>query len=89
MGGPGQREVPHQHSARPGSLSRPTQTILENELKLLTVEQLCELLQVKKDWVYDHVRAGDIPYIRVGNLLRFREDAINDWLTKNSSDTVF
>jgi excisionase family DNA binding protein len=57
-------------------------------VKLLTVEQLCELLQVKKDWVYDHVRAGDIPFVRVGNLLRFREDRINEWLEASSSNSV-
>lgn len=58
-------------------------------MKLLTVDDLCGILQVKKDWVYDHVRMGDIPYVRVGNLLRFNEDAINDWIVMQSSDTVF
>jgi excisionase family DNA binding protein len=54
-------------------------------MKLLTVEELCELLKVKKDWVYDHVRMGDIPFIRVGNLLRFNEEEIIKWLNASSS----
>lgn len=49
-------------------------------MKLLTVTQLCELLQVKKDWVYDQVQAGQLPHVRIGRHLRFPEDAIQEWI---------
>ncbi len=42
------------------------------ELGLLTPDQLCELLQVKKSWLYDQVEGGKFPCLRLGKQLRFR-----------------
>lgn len=54
-------------------------------MRLLTVSDLCETLKVKKDWVYDQVQAGKIPYIRLGGRhLRFSEDAIDEWIRSQS-----
>lgn len=52
-------------------------------MKLLTVPQLCELLQVKRDWVYDKVRRNEIPHVRIGTLIRFRESDIAAWLDES------
>ena len=41
----------------------------QHDLRLLTPDQLCELLQVRKSWVYDQVEAGRLPHLRLGNQL--------------------
>jgi excisionase family DNA binding protein len=47
------------------------------ELELLTPDQLCELLQVKKSWLYDQVERGNLPCLRLGKQLRFRHADIH------------
>jgi excisionase family DNA binding protein len=58
---------------------------LTDSLRLLTVDQLCALLQVKPSWVYDSVAAGHLPTVRVGRHLRFRAIEIDAWLSSSSS----
>lgn len=41
-------------------------------LQLLTPEDLCDLLKVRRSWVYDTVEAGGLPVVRLGRQLRFR-----------------
>jgi excisionase family DNA binding protein len=44
---------------------------------LLTPDQLCELLQLKKSWLYDQVESGRLPCVRLGKQLRFRREDIH------------
>lgn len=48
--------------------------------KLLTIDELAEVLSAKKSTIYQWVHQGLIPYIKVGRLLRFREEDIQKWL---------
>ena len=50
--------------------------------KLLTAEELAERLRVKTEWVWAQARAGRIPHVRLGRYRRFRESAIEAWLTE-------
>lgn len=50
------------------------------ELRLLDVDQLCELWGVKKSWIYDQVEAGKLPVVRLGRQLRFREADLVSYL---------
>ncbi len=50
-------------------------------LTLLNVQQVCDLLNVKRDWVYDEVRAGHIPHVKMGRAIRFRTAELNDWIS--------
>ena len=50
--------------------------------KLITVEQLCELLQVKKSCIYKWTHYGFIPHYKLGTLIRFKESEIEKWLEK-------
>lgn len=50
------------------------------DLELLTPDQLCELLQVKKSWLYDQVEAGRLPCLRLGKQLRFRRSDVQRYL---------
>lgn len=43
---------------------------------LWTVQNVAAFLQVSPSWVYLHVSQGDLPYRRVGGLLRFFPDDV-------------
>jgi excisionase family DNA binding protein len=47
---------------------------------LLTPDQAAELLSVKTSWVYDAVRTGRLPCLRVGRHIRFTRAMLEEWL---------
>lgn len=48
--------------------------------KLLEADDVAKTLGMSRDWVYAEVRAGRIPHVRLGRYVRFREEAIDDWI---------
>ena len=50
------------------------------DLDLLTPDDVCALLKVKKSWLYDNVENGAIEVIRLGKQLRFRPSALHRYL---------
>jgi excisionase family DNA binding protein len=48
--------------------------VTPDPLELLTVDDVCGLLKVRKSWLYDAVERGDLPVVRLGRHLRFRRD---------------
>lgn len=53
--------------------------------KLLTSEQLAEMLQVKLSTIYQWTHTGFVPFIKVGRLIRFRESDVVKWLEKRNN----
>ena len=51
-------------------------------VRLLTIEQLSDMLQVKTRTIYQWVHEEYIPVVKLGSCVRFREDSINDWIKK-------
>jgi excisionase family DNA binding protein len=49
---------------------------------LLRPEQAAELLSVKSSWIYDAVRTGRLPCLRVGRHIRFTQAMLEDWLAE-------
>jgi excisionase family DNA binding protein len=49
---------------------------------ILDVQGLSDYLKVKKQWVYEKVHQGSIPYYKVGKYPRFRKPKIDEWLIK-------
>jgi excisionase family DNA binding protein len=47
---------------------------------LLRPEQAAELLSVKTSWIYDAVRTGRLPCLRVGKHIRFTRTMLENWL---------
>jgi len=47
---------------------------------LLRPEEVARLLSVRPSWVYEKVRAGELPCLRVGRHLRFTRSMIERWL---------
>jgi excisionase family DNA binding protein len=50
------------------------------DLDLLTPDDVCALLKVKKSWLYDAVENGALEAIRLGKQLRFRPSALIRYL---------
>jgi excisionase family DNA binding protein len=57
-------------SARPRTLEGP----------LLRPDEAAALLAVKTSWVYDAVRTGRLPCLRVGGHIRFTRAMLEEWL---------
>lgn len=58
------------------------------EAPLLTVKEVCKLLNVSQRFVYRRTERGasdPIPFIRVGGHLRFRRQTIYDWVAERES----
>jgi excisionase family DNA binding protein len=69
--GPGKGQLEAQHGAM-------------WDLDLLTPDDVCALLKVKKSWLYDTVEDGSIETIRLGKQLRFRPSAIISYLNERA-----
>jgi len=54
---------------------------------LLTPKQLCEILQISMRTLSRHLKEKKIPYLRVGGLLRFKEQSIVKFLIEEESRT--
>jgi excisionase family DNA binding protein len=56
---------------------------------LLTCEDAAKLLRVRVSWVYEAVRDGRLPCIRVGRHIRFTRSMLERWLDRqiDSLDT--
>jgi excisionase family DNA binding protein len=55
------------------------------DLDLLTPDDVCALLKVKKSWLYDAVEGGALEAIRLGKQLRFRPSALIHYLEERAS----
>jgi excisionase family DNA binding protein len=65
----------HEHLAPPVSLGQP----------LLTAAEAAELLSVRPSWVFEAVRAGQLPCLKVGRHIRFTRPLLEAWLESRLS----
>jgi excisionase family DNA binding protein len=56
------------------------------DLDLLTPDDVCALLKVKKSWLYNAVENGSLEAIRLGKQLRFRPSALIRYLDESVSN---
>jgi excisionase family DNA binding protein len=56
------------------------------DIDLLTPDDVCALLKVKKSWLYDAVEDGALEAIRLGKQLRFRPSALVRYLDERVSN---
>jgi len=47
---------------------------------LLTPAEAAALLAVKPSWIYEAVRSGALPCLRIGRHIRFTRAMLEDWL---------
>jgi len=55
---------------------------------LMTSEELCTFLGYERETLYTNIPRLKIPYIKVGNLLRFERAKIAEWLVANTKNPV-
>jgi excisionase family DNA binding protein len=48
--------------------------------KYLTIEEVCDILQVKKHYIYGLTSRKQIPFVKLGRFVRFERDKIEKWL---------
>ncbi len=51
---------------------------------LLRPEEAASLLSVRTSWIYEAVRAGRVPCLRVGRHIRFTRPMLEDWLAEQA-----
>ena len=54
--------------------------------EVLTVPQACEFLSVSERTLRGWVARGYVPYARIGNQLRFRREALIEWLKERERE---
>lgn len=55
---------------------------------LLTVEELAKYLKIKPDTIYKKVRKGELPAIKLGKLVRFPKELIDEWIIEQATKTM-
>ena len=50
-------------------------------MKLLNVQEVAELLGVKKSTIYQWIHQGFIPHVKIGKLVRLKPDVVMKWLS--------
>ncbi len=48
--------------------------------RMLKADEVAELLNVRTSSLYDLVRKGNIPHVRIGQRIRFNERLLNEWV---------
>ena len=51
----------------------------------LSVEEIAEHLGVKKDTIYKWVRTTDIPFHKVGRLVKFQVKEVDQWVREGKA----
>jgi len=55
--------------------------------KLLNPQELAEALDVRPGTIYSWLSRGvDIPYVKIGGSVRFREKAVMEWLLQKERE---
>ena len=62
------------------SPEQPQRPDILADLELLTPDEVCALLKVKRSWLYDTVESGRLEAVRLGKQLRFRPAAVARYL---------
>jgi excisionase family DNA binding protein len=55
----------------------------DQDLRLLSVDEVCDVLGMSKSWVYRHIRSGDIPSVRLGGATKVKRADLAEYLEKH------
>ncbi len=56
--------------------------------EFLTIEEVSEYLGIKKSSLYAKVERKEIPYYKVGRLIRFKKSDIDPWMEKFKTEPL-
>ncbi len=51
---------------------------------LLRPDEAAQLLSVNTSWIYEAVRSGRMPCIRIGRYVRFTRSMLEEWLAEQA-----
>lgn len=74
-----ENKTPKQPAALPGGSASTAATP-----DVMTIEELAAYLKLAVATLYKKVQAHEIPFTKVGNLLRFTKVSIDQWLARNT-----
>ena len=78
-----------EQSAKAGMLETTDPLYPDERSEVLTVPELCRLLRMSKNTVYEGLKTGKIPgEIRVGRAVRVHRDTVLSWMAKAASDAA-
>ena len=52
---------------------------------MLRADEAARLLAVRPSWIYEAVREGRLPCLRVGRHIRFTQALLEEWLSEQGS----
>lgn len=58
------------------------------EDRLLTEQEVADILQVKKSWVAEAAREGKLACVQLGRYRRFRREDVDDFIEQCRAGTV-
>jgi excisionase family DNA binding protein len=56
--------------------------------RLLTAEEVAQLIGMRVDYVYALARREEIPHLKFGRTLRFRAESVQEWLRESERGTL-
>jgi len=59
---------------------------IKKEKQLLDTKEASEFLGIKKNTLYEWVIQRKIPFIKVGRLVKFRQEDLESWLKKRTQE---
>ena len=51
--------------------------------RYLTVKDVCDMLNLKKNFVYKLINTGKLPHLRFEKLIRIRQSDVDNWIMDN------
>lgn len=78
-----------EEAKRTCSLTKLTNMPSENLFKeILNIDEVSEYLCIKKSSLYSKVERKEIPYYKIGHLIRFKKSDIDLWMEKSKIDPL-
>jgi excisionase family DNA binding protein len=71
--------------ARDGIISPPHGQVSWPRERLLSADEVAELLSVPVTWVRERTRAGHLPHVRLGRYVRYERNEVMAWLSEQTS----
>lgn len=69
-------------------LLEPTRAETQEVKKLFSVPQVALMIGTPKAYIYDLVRKGEIPFVKIGKYIRVKEDDLKIFIEKNYKKTL-
>jgi excisionase family DNA binding protein len=58
----------------------------EKRPTIMTLEEVARFLRLNKSTIYRMAREGTLPAWKLGNVWRFKKEAIEDWIVESQRD---